>query len=200
METSVAWLEERDAATIRLDATPLGQPLYETLGFAPEYWLSRFHGAPRIAVEKQSHSQFEITPVAEESWPACWEFDRRHTGADRRELLRYLFQEQPANVRAVRRGGAVAGYLTSRPGRIAEFVGPCIAADDDTGAALLDDALRGRIGMQVFADVIETNAAATMIVSAAGLSVSRRLLRMRRGPASSENSAALWLSSGPEKG
>lgn len=49
MEHALAWLEQRQVATVRLDATPLGQPLYEQLGFTVDYLLDRFAGAPRIA-------------------------------------------------------------------------------------------------------------------------------------------------------
>ena len=52
----------------------------------------------------------------------------------------------------------------------------------------------------VYVDVPLSNTAALAVVERMGLQVQRHLLRMGRGPAIQENMAALWASSGPEKG
>src|SRR5262245_10020167 len=46
MEHALAFLDCRTVGTIRLDATPMGQPLYEKLGFKAEYSLARYAGTP----------------------------------------------------------------------------------------------------------------------------------------------------------
>src|SRR5439155_19059347 len=44
------FLDRQGVQSVRLDATPLGQPLYEKLGFMPEYTLKRFEGTfPTLA-------------------------------------------------------------------------------------------------------------------------------------------------------
>ncbi|HWE37692.1 MAG TPA: GNAT family N-acetyltransferase, partial [Isosphaeraceae bacterium] len=42
-------LEGLRVRSIRLDATPLGEPLYRRLGFVAEYPLARFQGTPAVA-------------------------------------------------------------------------------------------------------------------------------------------------------
>src|SRR5262245_39002578 len=44
MEQALAFLDAQKVASVRLDATPLGQPLYERLGFAPQFMLARYAG------------------------------------------------------------------------------------------------------------------------------------------------------------
>ncbi len=56
-------LEMREIKTVRLDATHLGQPLYEKLGFLPEYEVARFSGiAPQLGGSLKMD-------VARPSWP-----------------------------------------------------------------------------------------------------------------------------------
>jgi len=41
---ALAFLDAKGIETVRLDATPAGQPVYEKLGFQPEYLLTRYEG------------------------------------------------------------------------------------------------------------------------------------------------------------
>ncbi len=49
MQTALDSLAERGVVSIRLDATPLGQPLYEKLGFTADFALSRWSGVPAVS-------------------------------------------------------------------------------------------------------------------------------------------------------
>src|SRR5437870_5411367 len=44
MRHALAYLDRCGVRSIRLDATPMGQPLYEQLGFQVEYPLARYEG------------------------------------------------------------------------------------------------------------------------------------------------------------
>src|SRR5438105_11990396 len=44
MNHALEYLDSAGVASIRLDATPLGQPLYEKLGFRVQFPLARFEG------------------------------------------------------------------------------------------------------------------------------------------------------------
>src|SRR4051812_32624882 len=48
---ALAFLKNRGVNCVRLDATPVGQPLYELLGFRAEYVLARHAGVPAMADE-----------------------------------------------------------------------------------------------------------------------------------------------------
>ena len=44
LKYALNYLDNRKVKTVRLDATSAGQPIYEKLGFVPEYQLARFEG------------------------------------------------------------------------------------------------------------------------------------------------------------
>jgi GNAT superfamily N-acetyltransferase len=191
---ALAYLEDRGIAQVRLDATPLGRPVYERLGFAAEYEIARLGGTlpPTDPV-------VGVLPVTRERLGELADFDRAVTGAERSRLLTQLLQEHPHALRMVARAGVVEGYLAARPGAHAVQVGPCVATAA-AGSLLLRDAGHRFAGRAVFFDVPVPNAVAQAMARGLGLTVQRRLLRMGRGPRVAERANELWLSSGPEKG
>jgi GNAT superfamily N-acetyltransferase len=189
MEHALAYAESRGAASVRLDATPLGEPLYEKLGFTADYTLTRYGGTLPAAAEPIG----KLPPISVAEAAAL---DRLATGADRRSLLEALWEEQPGH--GLVRDGKTLGFHTARPGSIAAHIGPCIA--EPAAGEVLQDALRQRAGDSVFLDVPEPNQSANEIAQAAGLAPKRLLLRMTRGPKTAERVEMLWASSGPEKG
>src|SRR5205823_2979194 len=44
MRHALAFADDRGIRSVRLDATPLGRPIYEKLGFVAEYPLTRYAG------------------------------------------------------------------------------------------------------------------------------------------------------------
>lgn len=197
MRHALGFLDRQGVRTVRLDATPLGRPLYEKLGFVAEYTLLRYAGPPSGAPAPAEGAP--VLPATAAHLDGIVRLDRDVTGADRGPMLRRLFAEAPERWRVAEEGGAVTGYLASRPGARAWQVGPCLAGPV-AGPALLADAWARHAGQPVFVDVPADHAAAVAGAEAQGLSVQRSLLRMTRGPAAGENVARLWASSGPEKG
>jgi GNAT superfamily N-acetyltransferase len=192
MEQALAFAEEQGAESVRLDATPLGQPLYERLGFTPDFWLTRYGGK----AEEEPHVEREGYPVAITANDAA-SLDLEVIGADRRKLLAALWEEQPGW--GVFGDGRLRGYCTGRPGSVAVQIGPCIA-DAAVGPFLLQDAFRRFSGQNAFIDIPEKNEPANRAAQAVGLSPRRRLLRMTRGAPALEQIERLWASSGPELG
>jgi GNAT superfamily N-acetyltransferase len=194
MEHALALLDACGIATVRLDATPLGQPLYEQLGFATDHVLTRFEG-----VAPHSEAPERVQPARREHLSAILDLDRAVTRTERGKLLQRLYAEEPAAARVVERDGILEGYLLARPGARARFVGPCIARGD-AGPLLLADAWHRYAGEPVFVDVPDGNTAAVAQARAAGLTPQRTLTRMSRGVRVEERVAELWASAGPETG
>jgi hypothetical protein len=225
LKHALDYLKERKVGTVRLDATSAGRPIYEKLGFVPEYELARFEGIPDSRFQMLDSRR--VSSIEHRASDII-EFDRRMTGTDRTKMLSRLFEEFPELVRCVMQGRRVEGYVAGRPGANATQVGPCIAMES-AGPSLLSDALSKCIGKQIFVDIPLDNAPAVKIAESSGLKVQRCFTRMCLGerinewrgrpglggeavsalrtgkmPAPLQGqdalATAIWASSGPEKG
>lgn len=194
MQHLLAWLEQRGVRSIRLDATPLGQPLYEKLGFSVDYSLSRYCG-----VLPAAHPVPLVQPVSLSQLEDVIELDRSVYGVGRARLLERLFAEYPRSLRVIERDSQILGYVAVRPGSEALHVGPCVALPV-AGPALFTDVCARFAGRRVYIDIPEGNAAARALAESMGLQPQRQLVRMTRGDRVAEQVEKIWASSGPEKG
>lgn len=194
MERALAFLEGQNVRSVRLDATPLGQTLYEKLGFAPQYALARYAGIPQSSMPPDEIAS--VIPAATVHHEAIFALDRAVTKTDRRKLISRLLAEHPGFVAA--RGADLAGFLLWRPGSQAAQIGPCIAADW-AGIPLLNYAFSRLADRQVYIDIPCSHSPAAALARQHGLVVQRELLRMCRGELVCEDDR-LWSSSGPELG
>jgi hypothetical protein len=194
MGHALDFLDERGIQSVRLDATPLGRPLYEKLGFVAEYSLDRFEGLP-----SPSEPAGLVVPAMKNQLTEVVQLDEAATATPRGKLLKRLFSEFPQDVQVVTRSGRIQGYIMDRPGAQARFVGPCIAAPE-AGPLLLTAALNRWAGQRVYIDIPRENVESQRLVQARGLRLQRPLLRMGSGLRVSESIPALWASSGPEMG
>lgn len=192
---AVDWLEGRAVVTIRLDATPLGLPIYERLGFFRQFELIRYGGVlPQTAAD----SDYTPAPSQEELTRAI-ELDRTVTHTHRAKWLTVLFAAWPDAVRLVRANGSVLGFVAVRRGTHASQIGPCVARGN-AGPRLFRHVARRYAGQAVYIDVPEPNTVATAHAESMGLHAQRHLVRMCRGEPVQEDIAQLWSSSGPELG
>jgi GNAT superfamily N-acetyltransferase len=191
-------LDDLDSAgirTIRLDATPLGRPLYESLDFVAEATFARYVGVLPPADEPPRLNETRAPEVL----GGLTTLDLHVTGTDRGRLLHRLADEYPDSLRVAFEGEEIAGFLLARPGSKARRIGPCIAGER-AGPLLLDDAQRMYAGEQVTIDSPIANAPAVALAESWGLRVSGLLTRMGRGLPVKEDLNRLWASAGPEKG
>ena len=191
-------LDDLDSAgirTIRLDATPLGRPLYESLDFVAEATFARYVGVLPPADEPPRLNETRAPEVL----GGLTTLDLHVTGTDRGRLLHRLADEYPGSLRVAFEAGEIAGFLLARPGSRARRIGPCIAGER-AGPLLLDDARRMYAGEEVTIDSPIANAPAVALAESWGLRVSGLLTRMGRGLPVKEDLNRLWASAGPEKG
>lgn len=192
MKRALNYLREQNVSTIRLDATPMGQPVYEKLGFKADYTLARYAGnlpsrpAPGEGVEHVLPGEVKV----------IGEIDREVTGTDRSKMLGRFFFESPRAMRWIR---SERSFVYTRAGSNARQVGPCLATSD-AAPRLLEDVCHHHAGADVYMDIPVANEPACRFALSLGLTVQRRLLRMTLGPRVQENLDKLWASSGPEKG
>jgi predicted N-acetyltransferase YhbS len=200
LDHALAFLDSRGVPSVRLDATPLGRPLYEKRGFVAEYTLTRFEGvAPDVGTPVRYGDTIVVCTMLPEHRERVLQFDHQVTGTDRAALLRRLFAEAPDEWRVVLRADDVLGFSAARAGSRAWQLGPCLATGE-AGPLLLADAFGRHAGQRVFVDVSEDNRAAVAVTEKAALVPQRPLYRMCRGPKPHESVDLVWASFGPEKG
>jgi GNAT superfamily N-acetyltransferase len=163
-------------AGVGLDATDLGRPVYEKLGFVPHAGLSRWMRTCQPA-EPDAAVGPGIRPLSDEDWPAITALDVRGVGVERLPLLRPLATEPGATaVVAVERGRPVA-FGFSRPGRTARAIGPVVADTAEAAAAVTRALLASASDAAILIDMPD-GSPLEPLVQAAGFSVTRRVTRM----------------------
>ena len=173
---AIDFLEKAGVACVRLDATPLGKKLYDTLDFKDEYPLERMEG---IAQGEAGGGGTELIAADLADVAA---FDAPRFGADRAPMLHVLRNQAPAWCFLSRDSrGTVNGYLMARPGEHAFQIGPWVAGDPGTAAALFRRGLQALRGERVFLDVPLLRPEPARIVRDHGFTVQRPFIRMYRG-------------------
>jgi len=171
--------DEREVGCIRLDATPEGRPLYEGLGFRPEWDLRRWVREPvtgrapeRRETREGSHGEFGPHLEA-----GNLSLDEAVFGADRSRLLQSL-EEGSDDVLALPDGS----FGMRREGERALYLGPITASSAGAGLQLAE-ALIGRAAgnRTLFWDLPDSNHAATDLAERCGFRPARILTRMWLG-------------------
>jgi GNAT superfamily N-acetyltransferase len=190
--------------TIRLDATPMGRPLYQRYGFEDEAMLSR-NVADTVHVAGDKDNGTTVRGMTAADLPAVIAIDRRVFGGDRRDLLEWALETAPHYARVL---DSTAGcqYCFGRAGRLFDQIGPVVANNDADAAALVDAALMSAEGRAAVADVYDARGCFATCLQRRGFVSQRPLFRMRRPgsrdrstPASAADSHAVeYAIFGPE--
>lgn len=181
LEKCLEYLDSLQVPCIKLDATPLGKPVYEKVGFLTEYELERWtlnRAASGSADGKQTENWEAMpTPLFEFILKA----DGEAFGADRIGILRAVNQEEPRFTDGIWNAGGMEGYAFGRHGSFADHLGPWIAKDEGTAERLLERFLAQSDRGTVVADCSAANPFVRTLLSARGFAFSRPLTRMFRG-------------------
>lgn len=169
----------RELGTVRLDATPAGKGLYDTLGFVDEYELTRM---TRDATANAEDVRDEgVRAIVAKDLPAIAEFDAPIFGADRMSILTSLNRAAPNYGWVVENDNEIAGYTMGHPGANFDQIGPIIADSDETARRLLDRVLVECAGKPVVIDVLNDRVDFVDLLREKGFTAERPFTRMRLG-------------------
>jgi GNAT superfamily N-acetyltransferase len=194
LDCAIHYLKSNGVEVIRLDATPEGKQVYLQKGFVEEYSLGRWEGIAPVEGCRCYPS------IQRDQWEEISRFDADACGMERHLLLQKIEREYPG-YSAVARESAIRGYALGRRGRLANYVGPCVADDPAVAGKLLFDVCAHWPGEKVFVDLIDSAPGVQTIIEKWGLMRQRSLTRMRLGNINSrEQREKVYAITGPETG
>ena len=177
----LAYLHGCGIKCIKLDATPAGFPLYEQLGFVPEWTLTRWQGPGKTNTPPLDGSSNSTRDLRDADWAAVEEIDKAVFGVSRNGLVRSLARHS-RKVLVWPSQGPVGGWGLLRAGTNADYLGPLVCPRNDGALSLVHELLVSAGNRLVFWDVPDGNAAAKSAVQRSGFNPVRSLTRMRLGP------------------
>lgn len=179
-----------------LDATPAGREVYRHLGFVDGWPITRMQGRAPATTDASAL----VRPARADDLPALAAFDECAFGADRSHLLSRLLQRAPQLAFVAERGERIEGFVLGRDGRVATYVGPLVAADEQTAIALLNHTLAHTDG-SVYLDMLDRHTAVRAWLERAGFTAQRPYTRMLLGRAQPFGDDRLTVAiAGPELG
>jgi GNAT superfamily N-acetyltransferase len=166
--------------TVRLDATPQGKKLYDTMGFKTECKLARFERTENTVPLPKPGNMCRLLDTSD--LEKLVEKDSQIFGANREAVLKYLHQNSPgyAFVSAGSQG-EITGYCFGRTGSEFEQIGPVIAENTEEAGSLLLSAMANSKGKKVIVDAFIEHSAWVAFLEQAGFTVQRPFFRMFRG-------------------
>ncbi|MFA6102731.1 MAG: GNAT family N-acetyltransferase [Victivallaceae bacterium] len=172
----------KDCKCIKLDATPAGQPVYEKLGFAPEWSITRMINTEFVCKTRNVESRAE--PVREDDMGEICMLDANVFGADRSCLLRRLLREYPDLAFKITNSenGKITGFCFGRNGHKYRQIGPVVAGNSLDAFEIFKAASVCRGDNSLVLDVIDAHADFVNAMRHIGFAAQRPLLRMFKGP------------------
>ena len=197
-------LHGRGVRCIKLDATPLGQPVYEGLGFESERTLTRWERSGLPIYSEDSSTKLHLRYWQDGDAVSVNRLDTMAFGVSRGQLLEALAKQSYRHVVAESESGEVVGYGLMRQGSRALYLGPVVAESPNTGIQLFQTLVvenNGQARDAIYWDIPDRNAAAVEWAMAHGFTVQRTLTRMHLGEnAAPGDDLKQFAISGPEMG
>jgi len=195
----IRFLHDRGLRCIKLDATPAGRPVYESLGFQTEWTLTRWMGAP--SPQSPTHANPTPRPWRSVDLPAITSLDAKAFGVVRQRLFETLIPQSLAAQVAEDASGRLQGFGLLRPGSRAHYLGPVIASSQAAGLEVVASLLTHSEGHEVYWDIPDRNLALVSWAEHQGWTRQRPLTRMFLGQNTADGEPGRQIAlSGPETG
>ena len=167
----------QDCKSIKLDATPAGQPVYKRLGFKDEHTIYRMThpAAYKISLTKSEYRPEQARP---EDIKAISGLDEAVFGADRSELISWLFKDSPELAWLIRENDTIVGFCLGRKGLNFTQIGPVHARTDDETMAIIRSAINQITGCAVVVDLLADKTGVEAWLTENGFTTQRPFERM----------------------
>ena len=177
MRAALDYLIARGTARIMLDATEVGRPLYESMGFRRMHAVERWEGRASTYLGPRARL------MEPDDVPAVLELDTVLFGLKRAHILIRLLEEFPDLAWVDYERGRLEGYLLARRTAAGYDLGPWMSWTAASAERLLRAALEQLQGEQVTANVPDTSARGLILMRNHNFRRIRRCTRMIYGDA-----------------
>jgi len=168
---------------IRLDATPMGRPLYQAYGFEDEVMLTRHvaDGSTHLRTSRpHTFAPRDVRPLVPADLPLLAAQDAAVFGGNRRAVLEWALDGAPHYARVVEGEAEPIHYCLGREGRLFDQIGPVVAGNDAIAQALVSAALAAAGDRPILLDVFDARETFAYWLRTSGFRIQRPLFRMRR--------------------
>ncbi|PKN67147.1 MAG: hypothetical protein CVU57_04140 [Deltaproteobacteria bacterium HGW-Deltaproteobacteria-15] len=173
LRSCIESLRRRGLKCIKLDATPMGLPVYTHIGFLPECTLTRWEHQGLLPDAEPSSS---VQTLSEKHWPGVLALDSQTMGISRAFLLQSLAATSLLALVYVSEG-SILGFGMLRSGARANYLGPVVALPG-IGEMLVRVLLSRNDDRLTFWDVLDLNEPASALARQLGFTPARPLTRM----------------------
>jgi len=170
----------KDKGTIRLDATPKGKLLYDTMGFEDDYNLNRYE-IKDYATNLFPEKKHVCIRISDPDLPQIIEFDQHIFGAPRAGILKSLYKMGTDYAWICGSRDDIQGFCFGRPGSNFEQIGPIISKNEEIAFSLLCHAIEKCKGEPVIVDIPDDQKAFRRSVQDIGFTIQRPFIRMFLG-------------------
>ncbi len=163
--------------SIKLDATPAGQRVYQKFGFKDEYFIARMtnlslKNLPTI------DSDIQPEPIQSKDIEQIIAFDEIVFGANRRQLIEYLLKECLDKGWLLKRDNKIEGFVLGRAGSRYHHVGPLAALNSNNAKLLFSEAMKNLIDRPIVIDVLWNRKQLVSWLNKMGFVKQRHFIRM----------------------
>lgn len=186
--------------SVKLDATPAGQPLYRSLGFIDEFTIIRMTTESLKSIEYR-YAGDKPGNIKKEGILRVIDRDTLIFGTDRSYLLNRLFYYYPQKAFSFTEVNGQWGYIFGRNGTKYNYIGPVCAGRNEEAKGLITAALDPFHGKSVALDILADKTDLIKWLESIGFAKQRDFVRMYMGKNSyAGESQYQYLISGPEFG
>lgn len=170
-------LESRNL-TVKLDATPEGKQLYDTLGFVDEYNAARYEC---FGIGFEPKPMDDVIQITQDTLEEVAQFDVAIFGEKRKHVQQSYMDHYSENALYLKVNQQVQGYIMGREGDRAFHIGPWVARNETAAQYLFTALLNQRKPENVFVDIVEPNKQVLPILEPYTFEMQRKFIRMYKG-------------------
>lgn len=164
-------------ASIKLDATPAGQRVYEKFDFKDEHLITRLVNG---SMNNLSFDDEKILaePIRLGDIEEIIALDEHIFGANRRLLIESLIKQYPHKAWLLKQNNSITGFALGREGNKYHHVGPVVGSTLNDVKMLIGKALKELIDQPVVIDVLNDKEDLIAWLNSLGFTIQRDFVRM----------------------